>query len=257
MQSDSKQTEVIEENDSKWSWSSFVKLALLLAFIGSAIYFFRYTETGKEWIQYASKEHIRNTFSPAMQRLMYVLIYITGTVMLLPGTVLSYAGAALFGAYEGTLYTWIGATIGATLAFLLAKLLGRGFVNTLMRGRFEAFDKRIEEHGFNALLIIRLLPLFPFNGVNFASGLTRIKLRDYVLATAIGIIPGTFIYQFLFAKFDQAAVEKGLSWEIFKDPQVIIALSLFVVFLVAVKVVTNLVRKKGSIAPDDNRQEPE
>ncbi len=240
VQSDSEQTDV----KSGWDWSTTLKLILLLAFLAGAIYFFRFTDTGRQITPNRMKTEIRDTFSPPIQRLMYVLIYIVGTLVLLPGTILSYAGAALFGAYEGTLYTWIGATIGATLAFLMAKMLGRGFVDKLMKGRFESFDKRVEEHGFSALLVIRLLPIFPFNGVNFASGLTRIKFRDYVLATAIGIIPGTFVYQFLFAKLDQAAVEKGFSWEIFKDPELLIALGVFVLFLIVMKIVTKKVRRK-------------
>jgi uncharacterized membrane protein YdjX (TVP38/TMEM64 family) len=107
------------------------------------------------------------------------LIYIAvGTVALSPGTVLSVAGAVQFGPYEGTLYTWIGATIGATLAYWMARVLGRDFVERRFGGRFAAFDQRIREHGFTGLLIIRLLPLFPFNAVNFGSGLTGIRLRD-------------------------------------------------------------------------------
>lgn len=252
MQSDSEQTELNEQ--SGFRWSSVIKLLLLVAFIAGAVYFFRYTDTGQKLTPNQMKQFIRTSFSDPVQRLMYVGIYICGTVILLPGTVLSYAGAALFGAYEGTLYTWLGATIGAGIAFWVARLLGRGFVDKLMRGKLEAFDRRIEEHGFTGLLIIRLLPIFPFNGVNFASGLTRMRFRDYLLATAIGIIPGTFVYQFLFAKFDQAAVEKGFQWSILLDPQVLIALGLFVVFLIVVKVVTAYVRKKGIIAPDNGTE---
>jgi uncharacterized membrane protein YdjX (TVP38/TMEM64 family) len=133
-------------------------------------------------------------FPPLVVPLLYIAIYVVGTVCLLPGTVLSFAGSRLFGLFEATLYTWIAATIGATLAFLLAKLLGRDFVDQLLGGRLEALDERLKRHGFTGLLILRLVPLFPFNGINFGSGLTSIRLVDYVLATAIGILPGTFVY---------------------------------------------------------------
>ena len=90
-------------------------------------------------------------------------------------------------------------------------------------------------HGFTGLLIIRLLPLFPFNAVNFGCGLTSIRLREYVLATSIGIVPGTFVYQFLFAKFGRRILTEGLRLEYLDDPGLWLALGLFAVFAIAGK----------------------
>jgi uncharacterized membrane protein YdjX (TVP38/TMEM64 family) len=214
--------------------TTWLKLLLLVAFLAAAVYFFRFTEWGRavtpELVLSGIESH-----GPVTARLIYVAVYIVGTVALLPGTVLSFAGAVLFGPYEGTLYTWVGATIGATLAFLMARLLGRGFVERLFGGRFAAFDQRIREHGFTGLLIIRLLPLFPFNAVNFGCGLTGIRLRDYVLATAIGIVPGTFVYQFLFAKFGRRILTEGLRLEYLADPELWLALGLFAAFVIVGK----------------------
>ena len=98
---------------------SLLKVALLLAFLAGAVYFFRFTPMGRSVTPQSVLEWIRS-FDPLLARSVYVAIYILGTVLLVPGTVLSFAGAVLFGPYEGTLYTWIGATLGATLAFLLA-----------------------------------------------------------------------------------------------------------------------------------------
>src|ERR1700745_1485990 len=197
--------------------TTWLKLALLVAFLAGAAYYFRFTASCRE----VPPESVRNSIEshgPVTARLIYVAVYIVGTVLLLPGTVLSFAGAVLFGAYEGTLYTWMGAVGGSTLSFLLARLLGRDFVERLFGGRFAAFDQRIREHGFTGLLIIRLLPIFPFNAVNFGCGLTGIRLRDYVLATAIGIVPGTFVYHFLFAKFGRRVLTEGLRLEELADP---------------------------------------
>jgi uncharacterized membrane protein YdjX (TVP38/TMEM64 family) len=210
---------------------TWLKLAVFVGFLAGAVYFFRCTERGREITPELVLDTIEG-FDPLTARLLYMLLYIVGTVLLLPGTALSFAGAVLFGAYEGTLYTWIGATIGATLAFLVAKLLGRDFVEQLFGGRFAAFDERLRRHGFKGLLLIRLLPIFPFNAVNFGSGLTRIRLRDYVLATAIGIVPGTFVYQFLFAKFGRRILTEGLRWEYLQDPELWLAFGLFIVFIV-------------------------
>ncbi len=214
--------------------TTWLKLSLLVAFLAAAVVYFRFTERGRE----VTPEYVLNNIEkhgPVAARLIYIAVYIVGTVMFLPGTVLSFAGAVLFGAYEGTLYTWIGATIGATLAYFMARLLGRDFVERLFGGRFSAFDQRIREHGFTGLLIIRLLPVFPFNAVNFGCGLTGIRLRDYVLATAIGIVPATFVYQFLFAKFGRSILTDGFQWEYLSDPELWLAIGLFAAFVIAGK----------------------
>jgi uncharacterized membrane protein YdjX (TVP38/TMEM64 family) len=232
--------------------TTWLKLALLVAFLAAAVYYFRFTERGRE----VTPEYVLDgieTHGPVAARLIYIAVYIVGTVALLPGTVLSFAGAVLFGAYEGTLYTWVGATIGATLAYGMARLLGRGFVERLFGGRFAAVDQRLREHGFTGLLLIRLLPLFPFNAVNFGCGLAGIRLRDYVLATAIGIVPGTFVYQFLFAKFGRRILTEGLRPEYLADPELWVAVGLFAAFVIVGKWLSRKVvrrRRQGLLAPD-------
>jgi uncharacterized membrane protein YdjX (TVP38/TMEM64 family) len=214
--------------------ATWLKLAVLVGFVAAGVYYFRFTDSGRaitpDYVLRSIESH-----GPVTARLIYIAVYVLGTVALVPGTVLSFAGAVLFGAYEGTLYTWIGATIGATLAYLMARLLGRDVVEHLFGGRFAAFDQRIREHGFRGLLVIRLLPVFPFNAVNFGSGLTGIRLWDYVLATAIGIVPGTFVYQFLFAKFGRRILTEGLRLEYLADAELWLAIGLFAAFVIVGK----------------------
>ena len=207
------------------------------------MFFFRCTEVGRSITSESVLNYIKS-FNPVTARMVYVVIYILGTVLLLPGTALSFAGAVLFGAYQGTLFTWMGAVIGSVLAFLLAKALGREFVDRLFQGKFEAFNEKLRENGFTGLLLIRLLPIFPFNGVNVGSGLTGIRLKDYILATAIGILPGTFVYQFLFAKFGRKILTEGFKWSYLKDPELGIALGLFALFILFGKWLSNKVYGK-------------
>lgn len=136
----------------------------------------------------------------ALAPIAYVAVYVAASVMLVPGAPLTIAGGALFGSVFGTLYTVIGATTGATLAFLLSRFLGRDFVGVLEGERFKKlaeYDEKIEENGFGAVLFFRFVPLVPFNGLNFALGLTKVKFQDYLLGTILGIIPGTFAYVYL------------------------------------------------------------
>lgn len=124
----------------------------------------------------------------------FVLIYAALTVALVPGWVSSVAAGALFGAAWGTLLTLLGAILGATVAFMVARRLGRARLQARGGRRFDSLDRWVERHGFLAVLYVRLVPLFPFNAVNYAFGVTAVRGRDYLAATALGIIPGTFAF---------------------------------------------------------------
>ena len=126
----------------------------------------------------------------------FVLLYAVGTAVGAPGSALTLAGGAVFGLAWGSLWNWLGATAGACLAFGLARGLGREGVQRWLRGRAAALDARMGAHGFRTVLTLRLIPLVPFNALNFAAGLTRIRFLDYALATAVGIVPGTLIYTY-------------------------------------------------------------
>lgn len=134
--------------------------------------------------------------------LAYISIYATLTVLLFPGAVLTAAGGAVFGTALGTLLTVVGATIGATASFLLGRRLGRAQVEEIAGSRLSRLDTWIARRGFTAVLYVRLVPVFPFNLLNYAAGVTGVSTRDYVLATAVGIVPGAFAYSALGGSLD-------------------------------------------------------
>ncbi len=125
--------------------------------------------------------------------LAFIGLYAIASVLFVPGTPLTILAGVLFGPVYGVVYTVIGATIGATLLFLIARYFGRGVVARYLANhdRLQAYDVRLAEEGFVTVLILRFIPLFPFNGLNLALGLTPVRLRTYMLATFLGIIPGT------------------------------------------------------------------
>jgi uncharacterized membrane protein YdjX (TVP38/TMEM64 family) len=126
--------------------------------------------------------------------LVFVATYIAWTVLLLPGVVPALAAGALFGIVAGGLLTLVGAVIGATLALLIGRRLGRAPVERFANRHIDGFDAWMRQHGFLALLYARLVPVVPFNLLNYAAGVTGMSTRRYVTATAIGIIPGTIPY---------------------------------------------------------------
>lgn len=125
----------------------------------------------------------------------FMALYILQTALSLPGAaIMSLAAGAIFGGVMGTVYAMIAATIGAVLAFLVTRYLLRDVVISRFGGRLEKLNRELEQRGFNYLLFLRLVPIFPFFLINLAAGLTRLPLRTFVLGTAIGIIPGGFVY---------------------------------------------------------------
>lgn len=125
----------------------------------------------------------------------FMAVYIIQTALSLPGAaILSLAAGAIFGSIAGTLYANIAATIGATLAFLVTRYLLRDTIVNTFGGKLEGINRELEMRGFNYLLFLRLVPLFPFFLINLASGLTRLPLRTFIFATMLGIIPGGFVY---------------------------------------------------------------
>jgi len=125
--------------------------------------------------------------------LVYVGLYASVTVLLLPGTPFTILAGVLFGPVVGSIVALGGATLGATLSFSVGRGIGRSAVEQLSGRRAQAIDAFLAERGFVSMLIVRLVPLFPFNVLNLVSGVTALRFRDYVLATAIGIVPGTVL----------------------------------------------------------------
>ena len=128
---------------------------------------------------------------------IFIGTYILVTGLSLPGAViLTLAGGFVFGAGWATLFINLGATTGATLAFLTARYVLRDAVEQKFGARLGPFQEGFAKNAFNYLLTLRLIPLFPFFMVNLVSGLTRVSVGIYVAATAIGIIPGSFVYAY-------------------------------------------------------------
>jgi uncharacterized membrane protein YdjX (TVP38/TMEM64 family) len=207
---------------------------------------------GIGWLYFAPAERLDaeailrylRTQHPLAARLTYIAAYAIGTVLLVPGTMISVAGALLFGPYEGTLHTWIGACLGAGLAFLVARWLGRPFVVKLFNSRLNAFDAYVEGRGFWGVLVLRLLPIFPFNLINYGTGLTSVRYRDFLFATMIGIVPGTFVYQYLFASVGQRILTDGIDWQMIDDRKLWLPFGLFLLFLVVSSLLAH--RYRGS-----------
>ncbi|ABK43623.1 Rhodanese domain protein [Magnetococcus marinus MC-1] len=138
--------------------------------------------------------------------LAFIVLYAVATVAFLPGSLLTLVGGALFGPILGTLVNLTGATLGAVLAFLIARHLGAEWVRNRAGSRLAAILDGVAAEGWRFVALVRLVPLFPFNVLNYALGLTRIPLLPYLLTTWIAMLPGAAAYTWLGYLGREAAV---------------------------------------------------
>lgn len=137
------------------------------------------------------------TGAGVMAPLVFIGIYTISTVLCMPGSVLTIAGGVLFGAIWGTFYSLTGATIGATMAFLIARYLTSDLILRKTGGRLRQLIDGVEAEGWRFVAFVRLVPLFPFNLLNYALGLTRIRLFHYIITSYICMLPGAVAYTYL------------------------------------------------------------
>lgn len=135
----------------------------------------------------------------ALAPVLFIILYIIAAVLFVPGSVLTIGAGVLFGLLWGSIYVSIGATLGATAAFLVGRYLARDWVRRQLDGnrKFSAIDNAVGREGWKIVLLTRLSPVFPFNLLNYAFGLTAVTLRDYVIATWIGIMPASVLFVYL------------------------------------------------------------
>lgn len=169
-----------------------IKFAVLIAFIIAAALSVRALGVGR----YLDEENLRGWIDSygAMGPVVYMLIYSVAPSLMLPGLPLTVVGGILFGPVWGSVYVIFGATVGASIAFLIARYLGREWVEGMVKGRLKELDAGVEAKGWKIVAFTRLIPLFPFNFLNYAFGLTRIKFTHYVAASFIFMLPGVVAY---------------------------------------------------------------
>ncbi|MEO6898080.1 MAG: TVP38/TMEM64 family protein [Caldimonas sp.] len=178
---------------SRWRWLLYLGAAVAL--IAAATVAFKYfhgqqlLEQAIDWVGQLGP------WGP----ISFIAIYIVATVLFIPGSVLTLGAGAAFGVAWGSLYVSIASTLGATFAFLVGRYLARDAIARKIDGnqRFAAIDKAVANEGWKIVGLARLSPVFPFTFLNYAFGLTQVKLRDYVLASWIGMMPGTVMFVYI------------------------------------------------------------
>ena len=173
--------------------SGVIKLLVFVLFLGAVIITVRASGVSR----YLEQETLRTWIGGygALAPIVYMFVYAIAPALFLPGLPITIAGGILFGPFWGVVYTITGATVGACGAFLVSRYLAREWVEGQLKSpRWRRLDQGVEKHGWKVVAFTRLIPLFPFNLLNYAFGLTRIGFRQYALTTFLCMLPACIAF---------------------------------------------------------------
>ncbi|OYV67395.1 MAG: hypothetical protein B7Z74_09660 [Deltaproteobacteria bacterium 21-66-5] len=178
----------------------YLKLAAFLLLVAGAAYFLFFTPTGALFRTHGGRKALVGKLDVLVQAAgplgpaLFIFIYTLG-VLLLPATPFTIAGAVIFGKFYGMLYNLVADTLGASISFYLGRYFLHGIARGFLETRMPWLDRKAEEEGFPVIFYLRIF-WFPFIVLNYAAGATRIRFRDYLLGTVLGLLPPVFIFTY-------------------------------------------------------------
>ncbi|MDB8805987.1 TVP38/TMEM64 family protein [Romboutsia sp. 1001216sp1] len=141
---------------------------------------------------YTIKEYVK-TFG-VLAPFIYIVMFSLVPLTFFPDSVLAISAGLIFGFSKGYIYTTIGALIGASIAFFIARYLGKEIIKRKSSDKLEKIERLIEKNGFYIIFLLRLIPLFPFDVISYGAGITNVKYKDFILSTLFGTIPGIAVF---------------------------------------------------------------
>lgn len=220
-------------SEPRYSWNKLIAIVLLGVL---TVALFQFTALDASQFTPTNIKQFILSFGVLAPIIFAALYAARAVILVIPVGVMSLAGGLAFGKWWGTLLILLGATLGSCLSFLMARYFGRGFIEPLAwlhKGRIKQFDEKAAENGFKLILFVRLVPLFQYDAVNFGAGLSKIRLKDFAVASFIGMAPGGFISALL-----------GSSLEDIVSVQFFVALGAFIL-LVSLPLIYRRIRKSG------------
>lgn len=238
----STQTPAPEPDSTRPGWQK-----LAIALVAIAVLYWLGKQGGARIPEFATWVDGLGPAGPAV----FILGYALAVVVLAPGSLLTLAAGAVFGLAKGTVFAFTGAVLGSTIAFLVSRYVARDMVAARLRDnpRLESIDRAVEREGGKIVFLLRLSPVFPFSLLNYALGLTRVRLLAYVTAS-VGMLPGTLLYVY-YGKLagDVAAVAGGVATERGAEYWGLLAMGL-VATVAVTTVITRIARKALQEASD-------
>lgn len=172
----------------------YIGLAIIIVIILISIFKFRLLF---QHINFRYLKHYILSYGK-FSSIIFIIIYsLKPIVFIIPASLLSIVAGNIFGSFYAFIFSMVGCFFSATLAFFLARALGKPFVDKVLKGKIVKIDSNVEKHGFLIMLLMRLCFVFPFDGLSYACGLTKVKYKDFILGSVLGIIPEIIVYSYI------------------------------------------------------------
>jgi uncharacterized membrane protein YdjX (TVP38/TMEM64 family) len=226
----------------KKTYVKVIKYIILIAVIALAVYFLNKLEVFNNYSSKDIKQFLDSL--GLLAPIVYIVLFTFVPLTFFPDSVLAIAGGMAFGFFKGTLLTIIGALCGGSLAFFIVRYLGQEVIKKIIKKDISILRKHTQEKGFFVVLILRLIPLVPFDVISYSAGLSEIKYKDFLLATLLGIVPGVAV----FSNIGDKSLEAG-SFEFY------ISIALLVVLLVVSVLLKKKISTKFTDGLDKAREE--
>lgn len=218
-----------------WKWVAALAVVVALLVVRSYLPITDWLNAFNDWVAGLGTKGIA----------VYIVVYVAATVLFVPGSILTIGAGFLFGVVMGTAVVSVGSTVGASLAFLISRYFARDWVAAKAEAspRFGAIDRAIGQQGWKIVGLLRLSPAIPFSLSNYLYGLTAVRFVPYVLASWVGILPGTVLYAYLGAA-GKAGLQAAAGGE-GKSPQEYAFLAIGLVATIAVTVLVTRIAQKA------------
>lgn len=181
----------------KKNFTTILKWALAIVLVGIAIYFLKHSKVIENIGNLNGFIYYIRSQGKYAYIVFMVIFALKPLVLIIPSNLLSISSGIVFGPFLGTILTSMGFFVSGSLAFFIARILGQDAVNKILRGKALNLNNRLEQDGFKVLVLLRLIPILPYDPVSYAAGLSKVKYRDFIISSVIGVLPEVICYSII------------------------------------------------------------
>lgn len=181
----------------KKNLSTILKWLLVIVLVGIAIYFLKHSKVIEQIGNLNRFIYYIRSQGKYAYVVFLVIFALKPLILIIPSNILSISSGIVFGPFLGTILTTMGFFVSGSLAFFIARVLGQEAVNKILRGKALNLNNRLEQNGFKVMFFLRLIPVLPYDPVSYAAGLSKVKYRDFIISSVVGVVPEVICYSII------------------------------------------------------------
>lgn len=181
----------------KKNLNTILKWLLVIVLVGIAIYFLKHSKVIEQIGNLNRFIYYIRSQGKYAYVVFLVIFALKPLILIIPSNILSISSGIVFGPFLGTILTTMGFFVSGSLAFFIARVLGQEAVNKILRGKALNLNNRLEQNGFKVMFFLRLIPVLPYDPVSYAAGLSKVKYRDFIISSVVGVVPEVICYSII------------------------------------------------------------